>query len=82
MRSVSTKTQVKRLENPIVSLLYFTVCLKFRDGSVSHQQIEAYLQMVETILTVIIVVFLFLLFAFYICNYIMIFISKWLRHLS
>ena len=33
----------------------------------------------ETILTVIIVVILFLLFAFYICNYIMIFISKWLR---
>ena len=31
LRSVSTKTQVKRLESPIISLLYFTICLKLRD---------------------------------------------------
>ena len=79
LRSVSTKTGVKWLETPIISLLYFTICLKFRDGSVSHQQIEAYLQMVETILTVIIVIILFLLFAPYICKCIMNFVSKQLE---
>ena len=31
MRSVSTKTWVKQLESPIISLLYFTICLKLRD---------------------------------------------------
>ena len=36
----------------------------------------------KTILTVIVIVILFLLFAFYIYNYIMNFVSKWLRHLS
>ena len=36
----------------------------------------------KTILTITIVVILFLLFAFYICNYIMNFVSEWLRHLS
>ena len=31
LRLVSTKTWVKRLESPIISLLYFTICLKLRD---------------------------------------------------
>ena len=31
LRSVSTKTRVKLLERPIISLLYFTICLKLRD---------------------------------------------------
>ena len=31
LRSVSTKTWVKRLESPIISLLYFTICLKLTD---------------------------------------------------
>ena len=31
LRSVSTKTRVKRPESPIISLLYFTICLKLRD---------------------------------------------------
>ena len=47
--------------------------------------IEAQIQSLpwwKTILTVIIVVIWFLLFAFYISNCIMNFVSKWLRHLS
>ena len=31
LRSVSTKTRVKRLEIPIICLFYFTICLKLRD---------------------------------------------------
>ena len=31
LRSVSTKTWVKQLESPIISLLYFTICLTLRD---------------------------------------------------
>ena len=31
LRSVSTKTWVKRPESPIISLLYFTICLKLRN---------------------------------------------------
>ena len=46
LRPVITKTWVKRLESPLTFLLYFITYLKFRDFSVSHQQIEACLQKV------------------------------------
>ena len=45
LRSVSTKTPVKWLESPIISLFYFTICLKLR-VLVLRQRIEAYFQIV------------------------------------